>query len=91
MLKEVGNSLVNTFASIEDGSIQWGTTLLAGLADNAVGYVDNDFFRATVPADVVENISSIAAKVVSGEMSVKSYFDFADETEFNTFLQEAGK
>ena len=91
MLKEVGNSLVNTFASIEDGSIQWGTTLLAGLADNAVGYVDNDFFRATVPADVVENISSIAAKVVSGEMSVKSYFNFDDETEFNTFLQEAGK
>lgn len=91
MLKEVGNSLVGTFADIEAGKVEWGTTSLAGLADNAVGYVDNDFFRATVPADVVENISSIAKKVVSGEMKVMSYFDFADEAAFNTYLQDAGK
>lgn len=91
MLKEVGNSLVGTFADIEAGKIEWGTTVLAGLADKAVGYVDNDFFRATVPADVVDTISSIADKVVSGEMEVKSYYDFADEAAFNAFLQDAGK
>ena len=91
MLKEVGNSLVGTFADIEAGKIEWGTTVLAGLADKAVGYVDNDFFRSTVPADVVDTISSIADKVVSGEMNVKSYYDFADEAAFNTFLQDAGK
>lgn len=91
MLKEVGNSLISTFASIEDGSIAWGTTVLAGLADSAVGYVDNDFFRATVPADVVESIESIAAQVVSGQLDIMSYYDFADESAFLAYMEEAGK
>ena len=91
MLKEVGNSLVATFASIEDGSIAWGSSVLSGLADKGVGYVDNDFFRATVPADVITEIEAIAQKVVSGEMKVTSYYDFADETAFASFMEEAGK
>lgn len=91
MLKEVGNSLIGTFEDIENGENIWGTTVLAGLADSAVGYVDNDFFRTTVPADVIESIETIAAKVISGEMKVTSYYDFADEAEFATYMEAAGK
>ena len=86
MLKEVGNSLISFFHSEEAGEAQWKKVTTLGLKEGAVGYVDNEFFQANVPAEVVEKMAATQAKIVAGEMEVKSYFDFADEAEYQAFL-----
>ena len=86
MLKEVGNSLISFFHSEEAGEAQWKKVTTLGLKEGAVGYVDNEFFRANVPAEVVEKMAATHDKIVAGEMEVKSYFDFADEAEYQAFL-----
>ena len=86
MLKEVGNSLVAFFLSEEAGEAQWKKVTTLGLKEAAVGYVDNEFFQANVPAEVREKMAETNAKILAGEMTVKSYFDFADEAEYQAFL-----
>ena len=86
MLKEVGNSLVSFFHSEEAGEAQWKKVTTLGLKEAAVGYVDNEFFQANVPAEVREKMAETNAKILAGEMEVKSYFDFADEAEYQAFL-----
>ena len=86
MLKEVGNSLVAFFHSEEAGEAQWKKVTTLGLKEAAVGYVDNEFFQANVPAEVREKMAETNAKILAGEMTVKSYFDFADEAEYQAFL-----
>ncbi|MBR5268215.1 MAG: BMP family ABC transporter substrate-binding protein [Lachnospiraceae bacterium] len=86
MLKEVGNSLISFFHSEEAGEAQWKKVTTLGLKEGAVGYVDNEFFQANVPAEVREKMAAAQAKVIAGEMTVKSYFDFADEAEYQAFL-----
>ena len=87
MLKEVGNSLVSIMHSIENGDdSMWGHTTRLGLAQDSVGIVDNDFYEANTPEDLRNEISEAADKIKSGELTVKSYFDFENDTEYNAYL-----
>ena len=87
MLKEVGNSLVSIMHSIETGDdSMWGHTTHLGLAQDSVGIVDNDFYEANTPEDLRNEISEAADKIKSGELTVKSYFDFENDTEYNAYL-----
>ena len=88
MLKEVGNSLVSMTHSIDNGEDVWKKTTTLGLAQDSVGYVDNEFFQANVPAEVRDAMAKAAEEVKSGSKDVKSYFDFASEDEFNAYLEE---
>ena len=91
MLKEVGNSLVSVLHSIEEGDeSMWGHNITLGLAEGSVGYVDNEFFQANVPEDIRTAMDEAAAKIALGEIDVKSYYDFADETEYTEFVGSAG-
>ncbi len=91
MLKEVGNSFISLFHDIEAGDdSMWGHTIRLGLAEDSVGYVDNEFYQANVPEDIRTAIEDAKAKIAAGELTVKSYYDFADDTEFNTYVQDAG-
>jgi basic membrane protein A len=89
MLKEVGNSFVSFFHSVEAGEDVWGKTLTLGLSADAVGYVDNDFFAANVPEDVRTAMAEVSTKVKSGELTIKSYYDFASEAEFIAYRDAA--
>jgi len=89
MLKEVGNSFVSFFHSVEAGEDMWGKSITLGLKEDSVGYVDNDFFKENVPEDLRNAITDAAAKVKSGELEVKSYYDFADEAEYMAFVDSA--
>ena len=89
MLKEVGNSLVSIVHSIDNGENVWKKTTTLGLAQDSVGYVNNDFFKANVPSDVQDAMAKAAADVKSGSLKVKSYFDFANEDEFTAYIGEA--
>ncbi len=89
MLKEVGNSFIAFFHQVEAGEAVWGQGVTLGLADNAVGYVDNDFFKANVPEDLQAEMAGVADKVKSGELKIKSYFDFASEAEYMDYVNAA--
>ena len=86
MLKNVGDSFVSFFHDIEEGKDVWQKVNRLGLAENSVGYVDNDFFKATVPEEVREKMAEAQAQIISGEKTVKSYYDFADEAEYQAML-----
>ena len=86
MLKEVGNSLVAFFHSVEAGEAQWKKVTTLGLKEGAVGYVDNEYFQANVPQEVRDKMAATNDKILAGEMEVKSYYDFADEAEYKAFL-----
>lgn len=86
MLKNVGDSFVSFFGDVEAGKDVWKKVNRLGLAQNAVGYVDNDFFEQQVPEDLKMEMVSAKKKIADGEVKVKSYYDFKDEAEYQTML-----
>lgn len=74
-MKRVDNSLVQTMALIENGSIKWGTATTLGLKDNAVSLSDNEFYEKNVPDDIRKAIDDAKAKIISGDIKVESSFD----------------
>ncbi|MDD6680772.1 BMP family ABC transporter substrate-binding protein [Galactobacillus timonensis] len=88
MLKEVGNSLVSIIHSIESGDdSMWGHTTRLGLAQDSVGIADNDYYEANTPDELKAQIAEASEKIKSGELKVKSYYDFADDTEYNAYVE----
>ena len=88
MLKEVGNSLVSIMHSIESGDdSRWGHTTRLGLAQDSVGIADNDYYEANTPDELKAQIAEASEKIKSGELKVKSYYDFADDTEYNAYVE----
>ena len=88
MLKEVGNSLVSIMHSIESGDdSMWGHTTRLGLAQDSVGIAHNDYYEANTPDELKAQIAEASEKIKSGELKVKSYYDFADDTEYNAYVE----
>ena len=86
MLKEVGNSLVSFFHAEEEGTANWKKVSTLGLKESAGGYVDNEYFQANVPQEIRDKMADAQAKAIAGELEIKSYYDFADEAEYQAFL-----
>lgn len=86
MLKNVGDSFVAFFDDVEAGKDVWKKVNHLGLAQNAVGYVDNDFFKQQVPESLRTEMEESKKKIVAGEVKVKSYYDFKDEGEYQALL-----
>ncbi len=89
MIKEVGNSLVSTVHAIDEGQDVWKKTRILGLAENSVGYVDNDNFRKNVPVQVRNAMAESAANVVAKRITVMSYYDFKSDAEYQDYLNSA--
>ena len=89
MIKEVGNSLVTTVHAIDEGQNIWKKTKVLGLAENAVGYVDNEQFQKNVPAAIRNAMAESAANVVAKRIKVKSYYDFKSDAEYQAYLDSA--
>lgn len=86
MLKQVGDSFVTFFEDVEAGEDVWGKMNTLGLKDNSVGYVDNEFFQENVPQEIRDKMKESQEKILAGEIEVKSYYDFADEAEYQEYL-----
>ena len=86
MLKRVGESFVSFFGKVEAGDDVWQTVTNLGVKDNAIGYVVNDLFNESVPDDAKARIADAEQKINSGEIKVQSYYDFSNESEYETFL-----
>ena len=86
MLKNVGDSFVAFFESVEAGEDVWGKLNTLGLKEQSVGYVDNAFFQEHVPQEIRDKMAESQEKILSGEITVKSYYDFASEAEYEELL-----
>lgn len=86
MLKQVGDSFVTFFGDVEAGKDVWGKMNTLGLKENSVGYVDNEFFQTNVPQEIRDKMKESQEKILAGEIEVKSYYDFADEAEYQEYL-----
>lgn len=86
MLKQVGDSFVSFFTNDETRENAWGKVNTLGLKENSVGYVDNEFFQENVPQEIRDKMAESQEKILSGEITVKSYYDFASEAEYQQLL-----
>ncbi|WP_338723325.1 BMP family ABC transporter substrate-binding protein [Devosia sp. XK-2] len=68
--KKVGESLYTALAQTIDGTAPYGTNLILGLADGAVGIAKNSYYEAAVPEDVRAEVDAEEAKIISGEIAV---------------------
>ena len=85
VVKKAGDSVVTAWSKLESGEASWGDTLMFGLAEGSVGLAENEYYLECTPADVQETVNEYKEKVSSGEIAVKSYFDFASHDEFLTY------
>ncbi len=68
--KKVGDSLYTALVQTLDGTAPYGTNLILGLADGAVGIAKNSYYEKLVPADVRAEVDEQEAKIISGEIVV---------------------
>ena len=68
--KKVGDSLYTALEQTLDGSAPYGTNLILGLADGAVGISKNEYYTKLVPADVQAEVDAEEAKINAGEITV---------------------
>lgn len=68
--KKVGQSLYTALEQTIDGKAPYGTALLLGLKDGAVGISKNAYYEKLVPADVRAEVDAIEKKIVDGEIAV---------------------
>lgn len=82
VVKHVGESLVTVWNGLEDGSLQWGELAVFGINEDCVGVAQNEYYLASVPADIQAVVTDHENRVKNGEIAVRTYFDFADHDEF---------
>lgn len=70
--KKVGDSLYTALQQTLDGTAPYGTNLILGLADGAVGIAKNSYYEKLVPAEVRAEVDAEEAKIISGEITVDS-------------------
>lgn len=70
--KKVGDSIYIALQQTLDGTAPYGSGLLLGLADGAVGIAKNSYYDKLVPADVRAEVDAEEAKIIAGDIVVDS-------------------
>lgn len=84
MLKRVGNSIRITVKDYMDGALKFGTNRDFGTAEDCIAITDtNQWYTKNVPQDIQKQVADIKAKVKSGEIKVKTFYEMSEE-EFTT-------
>lgn len=68
--KKVGQSLYTALEQTLAGTAPYGTNLILGLSDGAVGIAKNEYYTKLVPAEVQAEVDAEEAKINSGEIVV---------------------
>ena len=66
--KKVGDSLFLALQQTLDGTAAYGTAVLLGLPEGAVGISKNAYYEKLVPAEVRAEVDDLEAKINSGEI-----------------------
>ncbi|MBJ6986790.1 MULTISPECIES: BMP family ABC transporter substrate-binding protein [unclassified Devosia] len=70
VLKQVDNSVVYAFEQLQKGELKLGSAESLGLKEGAIAIAVNKYTDAVVPADVMEEIKAIEAKIIDGSIDV---------------------
>ncbi|WP_417308913.1 BMP family lipoprotein [Devosia sp.] len=70
--KKIGESLYAALEQTIDGTAPYGSAVLLGLADGAVGISKNAQYEETVPEDVRTKIDEVQAEIEAGDITVDS-------------------
>jgi basic membrane protein A len=79
VLKRVDMSLFQSIKAAQEGTLQWGTRVALGIAEDCIGLADNEIYQKIVPADTKALISEYSEKIKSGEIKVVSAFDMENQ------------
>ncbi len=71
--KEIGNTIVHLFT--DPSKIEWGTVEAVGLAENAVGLVENEYYEKVVPKETRDAVAEAREAIIDGSIVVQSYYD----------------
>jgi len=74
MLKNVTYSLEYLFNGIADGSLEWGTLVSMGIAEQSIGLASNEHFDEVVSADVHAILNDYTAQISEGKIEPKGFF-----------------
>ena len=72
MLKRIDNSLVRALRMHLEGTLPYGQSEALGLAEQAVGLADNEYYRNLIPEEFRQEIAKLAEKVQNGEIAVST-------------------
>ena len=72
MLKRVDTAAYNAVIDVADGNFEGGVQNL-GLAEDGVGYAIDEYNKALVPQDVVDQLEAVRAQIVSGKVVVTDF------------------
>ena len=86
MLKNVGDSFAAFFEDVENGEEVWGKLNRLGLKENPLAMWTMNSSSRTFPRRSVTRWLESQEKILSGEITVKSYYDFANEAEYQQLL-----
>ena len=86
MVKNIGGSLLTVFDEIDAGPAKWGELQVLGIAEGGVSLADNENYRKLVPEEIRSTVSEYEQKIKSGEITVPSYYDFAEDQEFRDLV-----
>lgn len=75
VLKNVGQSIFLAVEGTINGTTEYGTVGLFGLADGAVDIVQDENFEKHVPEDVRDEINELRQQIIDGELEVEHAID----------------
>ena len=79
VLKNIDKTLVRAYGLYVDGKLPLGKEESLGLADEAVGLSDNEYYQKLVPDDVKKAIDDAKTKIASGEITVTSAYGLSTD------------
>lgn len=89
MQKKIQESIVKAMSNVIEGtSDTMGVNVGYTMAMGGVGLAKNEKYEEVTPDDVKTQIDEVEQKIISGEITVPSFFDFAEYDEFATFRDD---
>lgn len=89
MQKKMQESIVAAMSNVIDGTSETlGVNVGYSLALGGVGLAKNEKYEAETPDEVKAEMDKVEQAIIDGEITVPSFFDFAEYDEFATFRDD---
>jgi len=75
VLKNVGQSLYLALQGTIDGTTEYGSAVVLGLADGAVDIAENSYYERLVPEEVRQEVTDLRQQIIDGELEVETAFE----------------
>ena len=88
VLKNVGDSIHRAVALEVKGELVWADYEVIGVAEGGTGLSDNEYFRANVPADVIQAIEKAENDIKEGSVTVSTALG-VDQSQVEAIIESA--